>query len=385
MEGLKILRQLAWPLLMFWLALVPAHSTGQTTPSAKAMAKARAAHEQARTKSKISPNHPGISPVSFRPDIADEAGLDAEVAAARRIGSGKSGSKEANERLARASVVLIDWVLRAEAVSDIERARHFTRKLHRDLRDSGRHVENLSRRGDLMARQAMGFLLERGILLQKDAEKSCVEFIAAAQKLAPAGWHAAQCLMDAAPEKAWAQMERAAEQGHAAAQEWMGRRFLGQFGAKEEDVVRARAYLVQSASQGRPSAQTLLAYILIAGLGGPVDLARGVRLYKVAAEKGDVNAQNNLGELHETGRGVTRNIDDAIRWYERAADQGFAPAQFNAGRLWAIGIGGKNDAAKARAFLLQAETNGVLQARQVLDWLDRQEVPAPAGSPASKP
>ncbi len=236
-----------------------------------------------------------------------------------------------------------------------------------------------------MARQAMGFLLERGILLQKDAEKSCVEFIAAAQKLAPAGWHAAQCLMDAAPEKAWAQMERAAEQGHAAAQEWMGRRFLGQFGAKEDDVVRARAYLVQSASQGRPSAQTLLAYILIAGLGGPVDLARGVRLYTVAAEKGDVNAQNNLGELHETGRGVTRNIDDAIRWYERAADQGFAPAQFNAGRLWAIGIGGKNDAAKARAFLLQAETNGVLQARLVLDWLDRQEVPAPAGSPASKP
>jgi len=275
-------------------------------------------------------------------------------------------------------------LLNSEAVGDNENAQHLTQKLLKDLHDTGWRVQNMSQRGDLMARQATGFLLGRGVFLKKDTEQSCVEFIAAAEKLAPAGWHAAQCLMNTAPEKAWVQMERAAQRGHAAAQEWMGRRCLGEFGATEMDFVCARTYLVQSASLGRSSAQTLLAYLLFSGMGSPVDLPRAIRLYKVAAEKGDVNAQNNLGEIYEMARGVTRNLDEAIRWYERAADQGLGPAQFNAGRLWAIGVGGKKDPAKARAFLVQAEGNGIAQARQVLDWLDRQDALNPAESPASK-
>ena len=319
-----------------------------------------------------------------RPDPADEASLDVEVAAARRIVTGQPGNLEARERLTRASVVLIDWMLRAEAVDEKYRVRHLAQKLNRDLNDTGRDVQNMARRGDLMARQATGFLLERGILLKKDPEKSCVEFIAAAERFASAAWHAALCLMETAPDKAQMQMERAAQQGHAAAQEWMARRCLGAFGATERDYVCARTYLVQSASLGRASAQTLLAYLLISGLGSPVDLSRAVRLYRVAAEKGDITAQNNLGEMYEMGRGVARDLEQAVRWYEIAAEQGLGPAQFNAGRLWAIGIGGRKDPAKARAFLVQAEGNGVGQARQVLDWLDQQDALQPAESRAAK-
>lgn len=386
-------------LLMLWLALAPAHSIGQTKSTVQVNTKAKtAAGAKAKSSAKpkvkakgkakaktIKPNLPVSSKPSPRLDLVDEKSLDAEVAAARRILTGKPGDIEAADRLARASVVLIDWLLNAEAVGDTAKARRLTQKLGKDLHDTGWRVQKMAQKGDLKARQAAGFLLGHGILLKQDTEKSCAEFLAAAEQLAPAGWHAAQCLMEASPEKAWAEMERAAQRGHAAAQEWMGRRCLGEFGAKEKDFGCARTYLVQSASTGRSRAQSLLAYLLISGQGGPVDLSRAIRLYRVAAEQGDVNAQNNLGEINETGRGVTRNLDEAMRWYELAAEKGLPSAQFNAGRLWAIGVGDKKDPAKARAFLVQAEGNGITQARQVLDWLDRQKVPERDDAPALKP
>ncbi|MDK9704396.1 MAG: sel1 repeat family protein [Sulfuritalea sp.] len=403
-------------LLIFWLALVPVSVLGQaksnsqtnakaqTAAVAKAKATARAkANNKAKTKTKktkakIKANSRIKAAATIRPNAlkqnsrgavlessrvpTDEDSLDVEVAAARRIANANPVDALAKDRLARAAVFLIDLLLQAEAVDDRKKAQRLTQKLVKDLHDTGGQIGKMAQKGDLKSRQAIGFLLGRGVLLQRDADKSCAEFIAAADQLAPSGWHAAQCLMEAAPEKAWAQMEHAAQRGHAAAQEWMGRRCLGEFGTSERDLTCARDYLIQSASLGRSRAQTLLAYLLMSGQGGPVDVPRAVRLYTVAAERGDTDAQNNLGEIHETGRGVAKNLDEAMRWYELAAQRGLGSAQFNAGRLWAIGVGEKKDPAKARAYLVQAEGNGVSQARQVLEWLDRQSPPAPDASPA---
>ncbi|MCX7155340.1 MAG: tetratricopeptide repeat protein [Rhodocyclales bacterium] len=387
-------------LLMFWLALAPMHALGQAKSTSQASAKAKAAalakaKAQAKIKAKAKAKAKAQAKIKAKPKAkatipssrgtamapsrspADENSLDAEVAAARRIVTGNPGDVAARDRLARAAVSLIDLLLQAEAVGDREKAQHLAQKLEKDLHDTGGQIGKMAQNGDLKARQAMGFLLGRGVLLKKDADKSCVEFLAAAEELAPAGWHAAQCLMEASPEKAWVQMERAAQRGHAAAQEWMGRRCLGEFGGKEKDYACARGYLIESASFGRSRAQTLLAYLLMSGQGGPVDVSRAIRLYKVAAAQGDADAQNNLGEIYEMGRGVPRNLNEAMRWYELAAQKGLGSAQFNAGRLWAIGVGEKKDPARARAFLVQAEGNGVAQARQVLDWLDRQTPQAP--------
>ena len=404
-------------LLMLWLAQAPMHVLGQAKPTSQANAKAKAAvvakaktnakakakaaakakanasaKAKAKAKAKIEAtaktkasannlNRRG-TPMPSSKAPTDEASLDAEMAAARRILTGNPRDVAARERLARAAVSLIDIVLQAEAVGDRKKAQHFAQKLAKDFHDTGLQIRSMAQKGDLKARQATGFFLGRGVLLEKDVDKSCAEFIAAANELAPSGWHAAQCLMESSPEKAWVQMERAAQRGHAAAQEWMGRRCLGEFGGKEKDYVCARGYLIESASLGRPRAQTLLAYLLISGQGGPVDVSRAIRLYKVAAEQGDADAQNNLGEIYEMGRGTTRNLEEAMRWYELAAQTGLGSAQFNAGRLWAIGVGEKKDPARARAFLVQAETNGVSQARQVLDWLDRQSSPTPDATSA---
>lgn len=380
-------------LLTFWLAIAPVHAAVPTKAKAgakpgvtvKTHAKAKAtAKVKSKSKSRtIQANHirssartPGFNP-------GDESRLDAEGAAARQILVANPRDIEARERLARVAVALIDLLLNAEAVGDSKKAEDLSQKLRVDLHDTGWRIQKMSQKGDLRASQATGFLLGRGILLQKNAEKSCTEFLAAAEQLAPAAWHAAQCLMEASSDKAWVLMDRAAGRGHATAQEWMGRRCLGEFGAKEKDFACARAYLAQSASQGRSRAQTLLAYLLMNGQGGPVDVSRATRLYKLAAEQGDADAQNNLGEIHEMGRGTTANLDEALTWYERAAERGLGSAQFNAGRLWAIGVGERKDPAKARALLVQAEANGVAQARQVLEWLDRQSLPAPDASGAT--
>jgi TPR repeat protein len=357
-------------------------------PQAKAKPQATAAKPQARGKPQAKAAKPA-RPASVRPAASqvfvDESNLDAEVAAARRAVTENPGDIKARDRLARTSVVLVDVLLRAEAVGDTGKAGELAQKLKTDLHDTGRHVQKMAQNGDFMARQATGFLLEHGVLLEKDENKSCAEFLIAAEQLGSAGWHAAQCLMQDSPDKAWVQMERAAVRGHAAAQEWMGRRCVGEFGATEHDYVCARSWLAQSASQGRSRAQTLLAYLLMNGQGGPVDEPRAARLYKLAAEHGDADAQNNLGEIYEMGRGTAPNQDEALRWYERAAERGLGSAQFNAGRLWAIGVGDKKDSAKARALLIQAEGNGVAQAREVLSWLDRQIPPASAAAPDRAP
>ena len=332
----------------------------------------------ARAPVPATPASPAPSPVSATgTGQLDEAALDADIASARRLVTAHPADAAARQRLAQAAIRLIEGVLQAEARGDSAKAAHLVHKLTSDLPDVGWRVQNMAQKGDVKARQAAGFLLGRGVLLEKSPGKSCAEFIAAAARLATAGWDAAQCQMEAEPEKAWAQMDRAAGQGHAAAQEWMGRRCLGEFGATGKDYACARDYLTRSASQGRTRAQTLLAYLLINGHGGGVDLARGLKLYRMAAEQGDAHAQNNLGEILETGSAGSSDPEQAVHWYERAAESGLGPAQFNAGRLLAVGIGKKKDPVKARTLLIQAEAKGIAQARQVLEWLDRQAAAEP--------
>lgn len=397
--------------LMVCLALASAHGATPTRPTAEASARAKATamvrakpatkpkakpKAKPKPKAKVKPQTPAAkSPAAtakpqakaaklVRPETSvppveqvalSESNLDAETAVARRAVTDHPGDINARERLARIAVMLVDELLRAEAIGDTGKAGELAQKLNTDLYDTGWRVQKMAQSGDSMARQAAGFLLGRGLLLEKDANKSCAKFYVAAEQLPAAGWHAAQCLMKASPDMAWMQMERAAVRGHATAQEWMGRRCLGEFGAIESDYTCARSWLAQAASQGRSRSQMLLAYLLMNGHGGPVDEPRATRLYRLAADQGDVDAQNNLGEINEMGRGVATNPEEALRWYQRAAERGLGSAQFNAGRLLAIGVGNKKDPAKARALLLQAEGNGIAQARQVLNWLDRQDVP----------
>ncbi len=381
-------RRLAGALVLFLSSLwVMAGTTleRKSTASAQASAKTRSMAKLKATKAgkKLATNSSRVSIAARLNGLRTEHQLQREVVAARSILERDPKNADAREVIARVAIVTTDWLLSAEAIGNAAKAERLTISLKRDFPDAGRRIQTIAQQGDPKAHQALGVLHERGIVLARDADKSCKEFQSVASQLAGSAWHWAQCLLEAAPEEAWVQMERAALGGHAAAQEWLGRRCLGEFGATGKDFACAREWLSQSASQGRPRAQTLYAFLLGSGQGGPVDASRAVRLYRLAADQGDADALNNLGEIHESGRGVERSPDQALILYERAAERGLVAGQFNAGRMWAIGAAGKADALRARAWLAQAEQKGVSQARQVLDWLDQRDQGPPSTSETS--
>lgn len=366
------------------MAATTFEKTGTARSKASGKAKSVAKQKAAKSGKKSATSSSRASIAARLNGLRTEHQLQKEVVAARLILGRDPRSVDAKEIIARAAIISTDWLLSAEAIGNAAKAERLAISLKRDFPDVGWRVQYFAQQGDPRAHQALGVLYGRGIVLARDTEKSCKEFQSVASQLAGSAWHWAQCLLDDSPEEAWGQMERAALGGHAAAQEWIGRRCLGEFGATGKDFACAREWLSQSASQGRPRAQTLYAYLLGSGQGGPVDGSRALRLYRLAADQGDADALNNLGEIHESGRGVEKSPDQALQWYERAAERGLAAGQFNAGRMLAIGAAGKSDVVRARAWLAQAEQKGISQARQILDWLDqRDERASPMSANAS--
>ena len=165
-------------------------------------------------------------------------------------------------------------------------------------------------------------------------------------------------------------MREAADSGHPAAAELLGRACLE---AKPPQADCAWERLTMAAAAGRPSAQSVLAWMYSQGVGGRSDPARAARLYLQAARAGDASAQNNAGELYESGRGTKVDPKLAFDWYRKAAEAGFPAAQFNLGRLYAAGTGTPRDFAEARKWLEKAEQGGIAAARQLLDWMDKEQ------------
>lgn len=217
---------------------------------------------------------------------------------------------------------------------------------------------------------ALGVLALHGVFEPPGVETACRHFGAALAKgHAGARFRVSQCLEKDDPARAAALLREAADSGHPTAAELLGRACLE---AKPPQAACAWERLTTAAAAGRPSAQSVLAWMYAQGVGGKVDLARAVRLYLQAARAGDATAQNNAGELYETGRGVKPDAKLALDWYRKAAEAGFAPAQFNLGRLYAAGTGVPRDFAEARKWLQQADRGGIAAARQLMDWMDKE-------------
>lgn len=379
--GLLLAGLLPW-MPMSHLTAAEAASKVKSTAKKATPTKASAGRSKSSAKSKVRAGKTTSTRMASGANAKDksrsatltEADLQKEVAAARSVLVRDPKNRDAKERLARVAITTVTMLLASEAVGNLARTGRLDRFLRKELTDVGSRVQRMAADGETEARQALGYFHAQGFLISRNPEKSCAEYKAAASSHAAAAWHWSQCQIAVEPAAALLQIEQAGGMGHAIAQEWLGRRCLGEFGAETKDFACARDWLGRSASQGRPKSQTLLAYLFNSGQGGAVDAARALRLYKLAAEQGDADAQNNLGEIYETGRGVEKSLPEAMQWYERAGERGLGTAQFNAGRLWAIGVGGKSDPARARAWLVQAEAKGVTQARQVLEWLDSESV-----------
>jgi TPR repeat protein len=146
-----------------------------------------------------------------------------------------------------------------------------------------------------------------------------------------------------------------------AAQAALGDEFyFGRNGRITDDAEAVKWYR-KAAEQGNAEGQTYLGVMYSRGVDGlPKDYAEAVKWYQKAAEQGYALAQNNLGRMYERGYGgLPKDEAEAVKWYRKAAEQGLASGQTNLGRAYQNGLGGlPKDNAEALKWFRKAAAQG---------------------------
>ncbi|MEM1376115.1 MAG: tetratricopeptide repeat protein [Pseudomonadota bacterium] len=107
----------------------------------------------------------------------------------------------------------------------------------------------------------------------------------------------------------------AAEAGVADAQYLLGRSYLDGTLQFEPDMMEARVWFEKAARQNFTDAQVEYGIMLVDGLGGPKDVARGFGWTLQAARAGSAQGQLTVSQLYRAGIGVEPNNIEAAAWY----------------------------------------------------------------------
>jgi len=83
--------------------------------------------------------------------------------------------------------------------------------------------------------------------------------------------------------------------------------------------VEAVAWYRKAAEQGNAVAQYYLGITYATGTGVPQDDVEAVAWYRKAAEQGDVGSQYYLGMMYRTGDSVPQDDGEAYKWFNLAA------------------------------------------------------------------
>lgn len=119
-----------------------------------------------------------------------------------------------------------------------------------------------------------------------------------------------------------------AEAAYAEGLEW-------QFGrnGRQKNEENAVACYRRAAEAGHAAAQNNLGHMYHQGWGISKDLNQAAHWYRLSAEQGNAFGQSNYGTCLEFGWGVRANKTEAIEWYRKAARQGHSSAQKHLQRL----------------------------------------------------
>ncbi|MGR3174050.1 MAG: tetratricopeptide repeat protein [Candidatus Scalindua sp.] len=131
---------------------------------------------------------------------------------------------------------------------------------------------------------------------------------------------------------------KAAEQGHAEAQNSLGIMYIKEQGV-EQDYKEAVKWCRKAAKQEYLQAQYNLGIMYSKGLGTEQNYNKAVKWYRKAAERGYAQSQTILGLMYSKGQGVEQDYKEAVKWYRKAAKQGYVKAQFNLGVMYSEGHG----------------------------------------------
>ena len=176
-----------------------------------------------------------------------------------------------------------------------------------------------------------------------------------------------ECYNDKDYEGAATWWRKAAGQGHAEAQYWLGRCYHHGRGVEQNPAAAARWYS-RAAVQGNVYAQTNLGMCYYNGRGVAQDYAEAVKWFRKAAEQGRASAQYNLGTCYYNGRGVEQDYAEAAKWFRKAAEQGDADAENFLGEAYYYGRGVAQDYAEAAKWYRKAAEQGSAGAQFNLGW-----------------
>ena len=130
--------------------------------------------------------------------------------------------------------------------------------------------------------------------------------------------------------------------------------------------------LRRAAEQGHAESQTWLGYAYHTGQGVRQDYAEAIKWYRLAAAQGHAGSQCNLGVMYQNGEGVTRNYSEAASWFYRSAVQGYAHAQFDLAGLYGTGRGVPLDDPEPVKWLRRAAEQGIVAAQDIRDSFEQE-------------
>jgi hypothetical protein len=158
---------------------------------------------------------------------------------------------------------------------------------------------------------------------------------------------------------------KAAEQGHAGAQNSLGFAYWDGQGVTKDRAEAARWYR-KAAEQGHAQAQYMLGSAYLRGAGVAEDFAEAVIWYRKAAEQGHAQAQEWMGFAYSEEGRLAQNYAESAKWYRKAAEQGDAYAQYSLGKAYANGQGVAQNYAEAVIWYRKAAEQGHADANKNL-------------------
>lgn len=143
-----------------------------------------------------------------------------------------------------------------------------------------------------------------------------------------------------------------------ASSSWAGDFATGQEAYNIGDYETALSAWLPLAEEGDADCQYGVGLLYANGFGVPMDDAKALKWYQLAADQGHGRAQCNLAVMHANGWGVPQSDEEAMKWYGKAAEQGVLEAQNSLSELYATGFAVPQDYVKAYMWLTIAASLG---------------------------
>jgi len=164
-------------------------------------------------------------------------------------------------------------------------------------------------------------------------------------------------------QEAFSWMSKAAEQGDAVLQDWLGDSYW-----VDSQYERALFWYHRAAEQENESAQYDLGKMYEDGLGVAQSYVQAEFWYRKAAEQGYRLAQWKLGEMHSAGRVVEQNDEQATYWFHKAAEQ-CEDYQYELGKMYSAGKGVEQSYVQAEFWYRKAAEQDNVDAQCILGWM----------------